>query len=110
MKFTIPTILALAGLASAQDIQSKPFKLSLTSADKNFNGKGVSACHTGAAIEALCIGAGVPMNFNTTKGSQVAAKGYTPSGILTYSLPSRKPPPPLHRFFLHLQRTLGIVV
>ncbi|KAF2818063.1 hypothetical protein CC86DRAFT_435402, partial [Ophiobolus disseminans] len=52
------SIAALVAAASAQDsyynITSKPFQLVLTSADSSINDT-VSTCHTGAALESLCL-------------------------------------------------------
>ncbi|KAH8179152.1 hypothetical protein LIA77_00671 [Sarocladium implicatum] len=90
MKFSLACITALAGFAAAQnDVQSKPFKLVLTSDDKSLNGKTLSACHTGAAIESLCLteGGGSKFKFNTTKGATAEVKGLTAQGKLTFDLP-----------------------
>ena len=53
--------LALAALAStvssaAVSTTSNLFNLVLSSSNSNFNGRNLSACHEGAAIESLCIG------------------------------------------------------
>ncbi|KAH7068715.1 hypothetical protein FB567DRAFT_248968 [Paraphoma chrysanthemicola] len=57
MKTTL-TLTALAAAAAAQDsyynITSKPFQLVLTSADGSIDDT-VSACHTGAGLESLCL-------------------------------------------------------
>jgi hypothetical protein len=93
MQFSVVLLAAIAGLASAQnDVQSKPFRLELCSDDKSLNGKGLTACHTGAAIESLCLydGKGSDFRFNTTKGDTAQAKGYTPSGELIFNLPLSK--------------------
>lgn len=88
MKF-ISAALALAGLVAAQEIQSKPFTLKLSSEDKKWDGKGVSSCHVGAAFESLCIGDHSELfHFNTTTGAQPAAEGYTPAGVLAWTLPT----------------------
>ena len=89
MKFSLACIAALAGFAAAQnDVQSKSFKLVLSSDDKSLNGQALTACHTGAAIESLCLteGGGSKFNFNTTKGDNAKVKGLTPSGKLTFKL------------------------
>ncbi|CEJ93784.1 hypothetical protein VHEMI09353 [[Torrubiella] hemipterigena] len=94
MKFIAAASLALAGIATAQNVQSKPFKLVLSSDDAKWNGKGVSACHVGAAIESLCIGDhSIDFTFNTTEGAQPAMDGYSPSGLITWSLPASPPIP-----------------
>ncbi|TQV94353.1 hypothetical protein V2A60_002611 [Cordyceps javanica] len=93
MKFTtLATSVLLSGLAAADDIQSKPFKLVLDSEDGTLNGKSISACHSGAAIEGLCIGgtsdnAYTSYYLNTTEGSTSPVKGYGPSGKLVWNLP-----------------------
>ncbi|KAJ6785708.1 hypothetical protein PWT90_06250 [Aphanocladium album] len=93
MKFTtIATSVLLSGLAAADDIQSKPFKLVLESSDGKYNGKTISSCHSGAAIEGLCVGSDAPSPystyyFNTTEGSTSPVEGYGPSGKLVWNLP-----------------------
>lgn len=76
---------------------SKPFSLVLTSENSTINGSTLSACHTGAALESLCLSKGggvsnpnpIPattFNFNTS------ADPFTPNatlgtpGILTWTL------------------------
>jgi hypothetical protein len=103
MKTTL-TLIALATAASAQDpyynITSKPFQLVLTSADGSISDT-VSACHTGAALESLCLSnsnsTSKPdpttydtFNFNTSIYSQ-APTNHTDlgvPGILTWFLPA----------------------
>ncbi|EJP68457.1 hypothetical protein CRV24_004301 [Beauveria bassiana] len=93
MKFTtLATSVLLSGLAAADDIQSKPFKLILDSADGRINGKSISSCHSGAAIEALCIGGSTNDAYqtyylNTTEGSTSPVEGYGPSGKLVWNIP-----------------------
>ena len=86
----------LAGSAAAQTVQSKPFNLVAQSSDNSINGKGFSACHTGAAIESLCIGPDKAVfHHNTTEGIVAPIKGDSAPGILTYTLPtsmSSRPP------------------
>lgn len=97
MKFTtLATSALLSGLAAADDIQSKPFKLVLDSAaDGSLNGKTISSCHSGAAIEGLCIGNDAPSAFgtyylNTTEGAgNSPVQGYEASGKLVWNLPVR---------------------
>ena len=95
MKFiaVISTVLAGASAVVGQ-IQSKPFRLQLVSSDKALDGKGIAACHTGAAIESLCIvkGKGVNLYFNTTEGDTEQAPGYTKTGALIYNLPINPTP------------------
>lgn len=85
---TVLSSLLLAGVATAE-IQSKPFHLVLRSANQHFDGKQLLPCHTGAAIESLCVygNSGARYHFNTTKGDTSPVKGYTPSGVLTWNLP-----------------------
>ena len=92
MKFTaVVSSLFLAGAAVAQEVQSKPFNLVIKSDDKSLNGQEFAACHTGAAIESLCLAGDTGSKFylNTTKGSTAPIKGGTPSGALVWNLPSR---------------------
>lgn len=87
---TILSTLLVSSFTAAQDyVQSKPFQLVIQSEDKSINGKKFVSCHTGAAIESLCIYGddGSNFQFNTTKGSPAPIKGYTPSGLLTWNLP-----------------------
>lgn len=111
MKLILPTItLALSALTSAQyDIESKSFRLVLSSKDTKVNGQTLSACHTGAAIESLCL-SGIPstskpdpiaaatFRFNTSSNIQTPADGDVP-GILTYELNATPPIPSSLQFF-----------
>ncbi|RDA84539.1 hypothetical protein CP532_3744 [Ophiocordyceps camponoti-leonardi (nom. inval.)] len=87
----IVTISALlfSSFVTADDIQSKPFNLVIKSADKVLNGQKFSACHSGAAIESLCVSGrnGAQFFFNTTEGSQPPIPGYEPSGVVVWNLP-----------------------
>lgn len=79
--------LLFAGAATA-DIQSKPFNLVVQSAKKSINGEKLSACHSGAAIESLCLtGGGSNFHFNTTQGEEAPIKGQGVSGTLVWRLP-----------------------
>ena len=51
--FTCIVAACLAFIASAK--QSDPFFLVLHSDDSTLNGKALTACHEGAAIEGLCV-------------------------------------------------------
>ncbi|KAJ5730603.1 uncharacterized protein N7483_005111 [Penicillium malachiteum] len=80
----------LLGAAAAQEVQSKPFHLVITAAaKKTYNGQELAACHTGAAIESLCLAgtAGSEFYLNTTKGEEPAIKGEGLSGTLIWNLP-----------------------
>lgn len=97
MKFTtLVTPLLLSGLAVADDVQSKPFKLVLSSTNKDIDGKILDACHSGAAIEGLCLSNSTTSDqysqyyFNTTAGVASPVQGYEPSGKLVWNLPIRK--------------------
>jgi hypothetical protein len=86
------TIAALSALlfvgAATADIQSKPFNLVIQSAKKSINGEKLTACHSGAAIESLCLaGGGSTFHFNTTSGEQAPIKGQGVSGTLVWRLP-----------------------
>ncbi|KAF2276760.1 uncharacterized protein EI97DRAFT_363951, partial [Westerdykella ornata] len=90
---------ALSASAIAQYTnQSEPFYLVLISDDQTFNGQYLAACHTGAAIESLCV-AGIlspskpnnipPAQFRfNTSDSQPVTQDATPgpSGWITYLL------------------------
>lgn len=111
MKLVLSTItLALAALTSAQyDIESQSFRLVLSSADTSVNGQTLSACHSGAAIESLCL-SGTPstskptaiaaanFRFNTSSSIQTPPGGAAP-GILVYELPTSPPTPSALEFF-----------
>jgi len=68
---------ALVGLVasvSAQDAptQSAPFHLKIKSANETLDGVGLSSCHAGAAIEALCVSPGPGVGeyyLNSTAGN-----------------------------------------
>jgi hypothetical protein len=80
--------LLLLGAATAQEIQSKPFHLVLQSAKKSLNCQKLAACHSGAAIESLCLaGSGSNFHLNTTKGEQAPIKGLGLPGTLIWKLP-----------------------
>ncbi|KAF2449172.1 hypothetical protein P171DRAFT_187566 [Karstenula rhodostoma CBS 690.94] len=111
MKLILPTItLALSALTSAQyDIESKSFRLVLSSKDTKVNGQTLSACHTGAAIESLCLSgtpstskpdpiAAATFRFNTSSNAETPADGGVP-GILTYKLNATPPIPSSLQFF-----------
>lgn len=88
MKTIAVSSLLLLGAATAQQIQSKPFNLVIQSANKSLNGEQLSACHSGAAIESLCLaGAGSEFYLNTTQGQQAPIEGLSPSGTLIWKLP-----------------------
>lgn len=112
MKFTIPALaLGLAGLTSAQyDVESKPFRLVLSSEDSKVNGQTLSACHTGAAIESLCL-SGTPstskpdpiapatFRFNTSSNAVTSDPAGGVPGILTFKLNATPPIPSAVSFF-----------
>jgi hypothetical protein len=92
---TVLSTLPLVGAAWAQDVQSDPFYLSLQSTNGTLDGQKLAACHTGAAIESLCLtgGDGSTFFFNTTTGTDTPVKGYEPSGVLVWNLPVGKNTP-----------------
>ncbi|KAJ5733755.1 hypothetical protein N7493_002541 [Penicillium malachiteum] len=80
----------LLGAVAAQEVQSKPFYLVIASAGKkSYNGQKLAACHTGAAIESICLAgtSGSEFYLNTTKGEEAAIKGEGLSGTLIWNLP-----------------------
>lgn len=87
MKVTISTF-ALIGAASAQyyNITSEPFQLLLTSADGSINDT-VSACHTGAALESLCLS-----NSNSTSKPDPTPYSTFNFNTSIYSLPPQDSP------------------
>ena len=106
MKLSHPTFaLAFAASTIAQyDVKSPPFHLIVLSDDDAVNGTTISACHSGAAIESLCLSTGnSPSNpspiapatfyFNTSTNTQPASPGSTP-GVLGYDLPTGTTPIP----------------
>ncbi|KAJ6111444.1 hypothetical protein N7523_007505 [Penicillium sp. IBT 18751x] len=79
---TAISALLFVGAATA-DIQSKPFNLVIQSAKKSINGQKLAACHSGAAIESLCLaGSGSNFHLNTTQGQQAPIKGQGVPGTL----------------------------
>lgn len=92
--------LLLAGSAAAQlfyNETSDPFNLVLTSANTTINGTTLSACHTGAALESLCLSSGggisnpnpidaATFNFNTSTDSFIPNATIGIPGILTWTL------------------------
>ncbi|KAF2642593.1 hypothetical protein P280DRAFT_467923 [Massarina eburnea CBS 473.64] len=99
MKFAISTLtFALAAVSTAQyDNKSLPFYLTLTSPDASTDGDFITACHTGAGIESLCLSNSSSVSkpdpsypstfyFNTSSDIGPPAPGLGQPGILTYSL------------------------
>jgi hypothetical protein len=120
------SIAALAGAASAQiyNITSKPFQILLTSADGSINDT-VSACHTGAALESLCLSNSnstskpnptpySTFNFNTTSTAE-APVNHTElgvPGILTWFLPAGNygPVPSAAQFFYDATTDIAVPI
>lgn len=112
MKSTSLAVACMAALAAnAQEFNqtSAPFQLTVTSADGSINDT-LSTCHTGAALESLCLSHGVStskgqpedpavFNFNTTDNIKAPAPGLGQPGVLTWNLPSTPPIPSGVRFF-----------
>lgn len=101
---TLALSLAAAIVATAQDsepyynITSKPFQLVVSSEDGKIQDT-LSACHTGAALESLCLsnsnttskpnpGDASVFNFNTSIYSQAPEPNFGVPGILTWFLTS----------------------
>ncbi|KAK9438076.1 hypothetical protein VB005_09081 [Metarhizium brunneum] len=91
--------LALGGLAAGQTVQSKPFNLLVQSDSKELDGRALGTCHTGAAIESICLlsDAKAVFNLNTTEGAQPGPGGL--SGVLAWTLPSQPPIPSSMSFY-----------
>ena len=93
MKFEIATLFTAAvGLVSAyDDVQSKPFTLSLISSDKKVDGSTIGACHTGAGFESLCYGKGQgqTLYFNASQYDEHKPNpnGHNIDGKLIFNLP-----------------------
>lgn len=85
----VAALLFLTSTVAAQNYtQSKPFNLILRSSNSTLNGKGLTPCHEGAAIEGLCVSnaPGQAYQWNTTDGQVVSNKNLGKSGILTFEL------------------------
>jgi hypothetical protein len=106
MKLTLSTLaLSFVALTTAQyDVESPPFQLIVLSDDDAINGTTISACHSGAAIESLCLSSGnspsnptpiapATFHFNTSSLTQPASPGSTP-GVLNYDLQTSTTPIP----------------
>jgi hypothetical protein len=84
---------ALSGLASAQySQQSAPFDMVvLSTSNSTLNGSYVFPCHTGAAIETLCILKETPNNYDSYYFNTSSASGQNNTlgaqGILSWLLP-----------------------
>ncbi|KAG5999425.1 hypothetical protein E4U21_006818 [Claviceps maximensis] len=90
----LASLAAASGIVLGQDIQSKPFILVIhESSDKTLQGQTFSTCHSGAAIESICLyrGTNATFNHNTTEGVQSGPGGMP--GILTWNLSSQPPIP-----------------
>ncbi|TQS32098.1 hypothetical protein Golomagni_07598 [Golovinomyces magnicellulatus] len=103
MKFQLATAIAVfSGLCVAEpdDVQSKPFTLTLVSADKKVDGSTIASCHSGAGIQSLCYGKGgsapaQTYRLNVTTGGDVkvdANKAGVP-GSLNWPSPNENLPP-----------------
>ena len=106
MKLTLPTLaLTLAASTTAQYYnQSKPFHLVVVSKNQTINGDTLSACHTGAAIESLCLSNSISVSkpnpiapatfyFNTSDSVVTPNATLGAPGIVTYVLNSIPPIP-----------------
>lgn len=86
--------LLIAACTNAQSFyneMSKPFNLVLTSDNTTINGKTLATCHSGAALETLCLSTGdaVPatsFNFNTSTDAFTPNATLGTPGILTWLL------------------------
>ncbi|QUC23448.1 uncharacterized protein UV8b_07689 [Ustilaginoidea virens] len=89
----LSSALAFIGLATAQEVQSQPFNLVIKSQNKELDGRALSTCHSGAAIESLCLlpGSKATFHLNTTTGEEPGPGGV--SGALTWDLPAEPPIP-----------------
>jgi len=78
---------ATAQVAAQDTVQSPEFSLVLLSTNETINGTILVACHEGAGIEGLCLGAGSasPFQFNYSSAATVDPTIGT-EGIITYEL------------------------
>lgn len=119
MKITLLVLSAIAA-ASAQyyNETSAPFYLVVASTNGSINDT-LSACHTGAALESLCLSNSETQskpnpiqpsvfNFNTSVYSQPPASSLGTPGILTWILPSIPPIP--SSVFFNYEPTTDIAV
>ncbi|KAI1460954.1 hypothetical protein F4805DRAFT_350896 [Annulohypoxylon moriforme] len=96
----LPIMATASGLALAQSNypnQSAPFNLVLSSSNSTLNGQKLSACHSGAAVESLCLDSSVSTpEFQTFyfNGSAQAptTPGFLPSGLITWTFTGGQPP------------------
>ncbi|KAG5949817.1 hypothetical protein E4U53_005731 [Claviceps sorghi] len=90
-------LLSLAsGLVAGRYNRSKPFNLVIESSDKELNGQAFQACHTGAAIESICLIKDSKATFylETSEGRPDT------EGVLEWVLQSRPPIPSFMSFFI----------
>ena len=84
------TSILLGAPVMSQAVQSKPFNLVVESSDQSLNGKTFTTCHSGAAIESICLLDGGDSKgvffLNTTQGAQPGPGGV--EGILAWTLPA----------------------
>ena len=94
---TLALLLAAATNAQFYNETSKPFTLVLSSSNTTINGSTLSACHTGAALESLCLSSGggvsnptpiaaTNFNFNTSTDPFTPNATLGTPGILTWTL------------------------
>ncbi|KAH6633586.1 hypothetical protein C7974DRAFT_393058 [Boeremia exigua] len=101
MKTTTSTLAVLLATSARAQLfyneTSAPFNLVLTSENSTINGSTLSACHTGAAIESLCLSSGggvsnptpiaaATFNFNTSTDPFTPNATLGTPGILTWTL------------------------
>ncbi|KAI0882591.1 uncharacterized protein GGS22DRAFT_46647 [Annulohypoxylon maeteangense] len=89
----LPILATAFGLASAQGNypnQSAPFNLVISSSNSTLNGQKLSACHSGAAVESLCLDSSITtpqfqtFYFNGT-AQETTSPGFLPSGLITWT-------------------------
>ncbi|KAI1444343.1 hypothetical protein F5Y02DRAFT_390483 [Annulohypoxylon stygium] len=95
--FTLATAFGLAAAQSNYPNQSAPFNLVLESSNTTLNGQKLAACHSGAAVESLCLDTSVSTpEFQTFffNGSAQAptTPGFLPSGLITWTFTGGSPP------------------
>ncbi|KYK60555.1 hypothetical protein DCS_01692 [Drechmeria coniospora] len=112
MKFMhIMAPLLFAGVATAEQIQSKPFHLLVRSKHRSLHNQKLAACHSGAATQSLCLtgDTGSMFYLNRTEGSQSPVKNLQPAGKLIWNLPIQNGPVSLSMSF-HVEPSSNVAL
>lgn len=96
------------GVAAAQPhlpppTQSGPFALKVESSNKTIDGRSLSACHSGAGFESLCLSTKPSeFYFNTTSYDADQVDGYSKTGLVVYNMIA-------HRMYFGTRKSLIIL-